>query len=457
MSHRVLVVDDEPEQGELLGDLLRRRGHQAEVVSSPTEALAVLAQHDIALVIADVHLGQGMTGLELCGKVRESWPDVPVIVVTGAGNLETAIGAIRAGAYDFVTKPLSADAIMVAVGRALDLRALRAEVGRLRREVDAQRPIHGILGESAALREVVELIRRVADSDATVLVTGESGTGKELVSRALHDLSPRRERPFVAINCAAVPANLLESELFGHVRGAFTDAKRDRVGLFEQAPGGTVFLDEIGEMPAEMQAKLLRVLQERRVRPIGGEEEREFDARVVCATNRDLESEVEAGRFREDLFYRVNVVNIHVPPLRDRGADVLALAQHFLGKIATRGGRSVPGLSPPAARLLLAYDWPGNVRELENCVERALALARGDEVVVDDLPEKIRGYQPTRLVVGGDDVSELITLEEMERRYVRKVLATVGGNKSQAARVLGIDRRSLYRRLETSTTDGGAD
>jgi len=281
-----------------------------------------------------------------------------------------------------------------------------------------------------------------------VLITGESGTGKELVARAIHDLGPRQAEPFVAVNCGAVPANLLESELFGHVKGAFTDARRDRPGLFVQAGAGTIFLDELGEMPPEMQVKLLRVLQERTVRPVGGDDEVPFVARVVCATNRDLETEVEEGRFRQDLYYRVNVVTLEVPPLRARGSDVLLLAHHFLRRIGERTGKAVTSISPEAARKLLDYDWPGNVRELENGIERAVALAQVSEIGVDDLPTKIRDHHSARLVITGDDPAELVTMAEMERRYVRRVLDACGGNKTQAAKVLGMDRRSLYRRLE---------
>jgi DNA-binding NtrC family response regulator len=451
VAHEIIVVDDDPEQGDLLGGLLRRRGLTPIVVESAARALAVLDERSPTAIIADVQLGRGMTGLELCAQVRERAPNLPVIVITGAGSLEVAVEAIRVGAYDFVTKPIAPDALMASIQRAVERRTLQDEVKRLRVENEASRPIHGILGDSPALREVVELIRRVADSDATVLVNGESGTGKELISRAVHDLGPRKANPFVAINCAAVPAGLLESELFGHVKGAFTDAKRGRLGLFAQATGGTVFLDEIGEMPLEMQAKLLRVLQERKVRPVGGEEEIAVDARVVCATNKDLEAEVEAGRFREDLFYRVNVVALRVPPLRERGSDILTLATHFAAKISERSGKQVKQISAEAGRRMLDYDWPGNVRELENCIERAVALCVGDEIRVADLPEKVQAHQPGRLILGGDDGSDLITLAEMEKRYVRRVLSAVGGNKSQAARVLGIDRRSLYRRLEAET------
>jgi two-component system response regulator HydG len=293
------------------------------------------------------------------------------------------------------------------------------------------------------------MIRRVADVDATVLITGESGTGKELVARALHDLSPtRRDAPFVAINCGAVPARLLESELFGHVRGAFTDAKTTRAGLFLQAKGGTILLDEIGEMPLEMQVKLLRVLQERTVRPVGGDEEVPFEARVITATNRDLETEVDEQRFREDLFYRINVVAISVPPVRSRGADIVLLSQHLVQKIAARSGKQAPSIGPEAARKLVSYDWPGNVRELENSIERAMAMCGSGQIEPSHLPAKVTNHQPARIELHTSQPAEMITLDEMERRYVRQVLASVNGNKTHAARVLGIDRRSLYRRLE---------
>jgi two-component system response regulator HydG len=295
---------------------------------------------------------------------------------------------------------------------------------------------------------VKELVARVAHTDVSVLVEGETGTGKELVARAIHAASPRASGPFVAINCAAVPANLLESELFGHARGAFTDAKVARDGLFVQASGGTLFLDEIGEMPLEMQAKLLRALQERTVRPIGSNDEVSFDARIVAATHRDLESECNAKRFREDLYYRINVVKIGMPPLRERGNDILLLATHFLKQMCERGKREDIHLSPAVATLLLNYDWPGNVRELENCIERAVALARFSELSVDDLPEKVRCYSPKRFVLSADTEEEILSLDELERRYILRALKILGGNRSRAATLLGLDRRTLYRRLE---------
>ena len=450
MNGSVLVVDDEVDTAQLLRDGLRRRGLSVNSVHSASACLERLATDVVDVVVTDIYMTD-MTGLELCAEIRQRYPDVLSIVITGQSTMENAIGAIRAGAYDFILKPIKLDTLAVAVGRALAHLLLLRELRHLRAVVEGA-PMDGIAGNSPAIRETIDMVRRVADSDATVLITGESGTGKELVARAVHRLSPRRAEPFVAVNCAAMPAPLLESELFGHVRGAFTDARTARSGLFIQAGTGTIFLDEIGEMPAEMQVKLLRVLQERSIRPVGGDEEQPFQARVLAATNRNLETEVEARRFREDLFYRINVVTLHVPPLRARSGDILLLAQHFLRRIAQRIGKPVKGFSGPAARMLLDYDWPGNVRELENCIERAVALCRLDEVTVDDLPNKVQAFHVTRIVIpagpaGSPDA--MITMEEMERRYVRQVLEAVHGNKTHAARILGIDRRSLYRRLET--------
>jgi DNA-binding NtrC family response regulator len=448
----ILIVDDDDDTAVLLRDSLRKRGYDVDAVNSAQQCLERLKTDPADVVVTDVQMS-GMSGIDLCVELRQRYPDLLPLVLTGQGGLDTAIAAIRAGAYDFITKPVKVDALAIAVQRAVEHLSLQREVMRLRRDAHKDLPIDGIAGSSPAIRETIEMIRRVADSDATVLVTGESGTGKELVARALHRLSPRANEPFVAVNCAAMPAPLLESELFGHVRGAFTDAKRSRAGLFVQAGAGTIFLDEIGEMPIEMQVKLLRVLQERRVRPVGGDEEVPFEARVVTATNRDLETEVEEKRFREDLFYRINVVAIPVPPLRARAGDILLLAQYFLKRIAARTNKPVQGISGPAARMLMDYDWPGNVRELENCMERAVALCRLDEITVDDLPAKVQEHQSSKIVITTESPGELITLDEMERRYVRQVLNAVGGNKTHAARILGIDRRSLYRRLEEPRHD----
>ncbi len=453
MTPTILLVDDDEDTRLLLRESLQRRGYTVEAVDSAAACIDRVRSAAIDIVVTDVQM-PGMSGINLCSELFERHPDVLSIVLTGVGDLDTAIGAIRAGAHDFLTKPVKVDVLEIALKRAAEHLAVKREVRRLRTESDHDSPIAGITGNSAALAETTQMVRRVAGSDATVLITGESGTGKELVARALHDLSPRRGQPFVAINCGAMPAPLLESELFGHLRGAFTDAKTSRPGLFIQAGGGTIFLDEVGEMPLEMQVKLLRVLQERTVRPVGGDEEIPFAARVVTATNRDLAAEVEEGRFREDLFYRINVVAIPVPPLRDRAGDVPLLAQHMLQRIARRTSKAVIELGPEAARKLVQYDWPGNVRELENSIERAVAICGGGPILPEHLPSRIQQYQPTRIEVDITDTPNLITLDEMERRYVRQVLDSVRGNKTHAARVLGIDRRSLYRRLETPNTPG---
>ncbi|HEU0034973.1 MAG TPA: sigma-54 dependent transcriptional regulator [Kofleriaceae bacterium] len=445
---RVLLVDDEEDTALLLRDILRKRGFEAEAVFSGAAALDSLRRDPVDVVITDVQMPQ-MTGIELCAQLYDRYPDIAPIVLTGFGRLDVAIAAMRAGAFDFINKPVKADALEFAVRRALEHFALQREVKRLTTERASTVPIDGLVGDSPVMRELAHVIRRVAPSDASVLITGESGTGKELVAKALHKLDPRRkEHPFVAINCGAMPASLLESELFGHLRGAFTDAKQSRDGLFVQAGRGTILLDEIGEMPLEMQAKLLRVLQQRTVRPVGGDEEVPFEARVIAATNRELETEVEERRFREDLFHRINVVAIAVPALRARTGDILTLANTFIQRAAARRCAFVQGISRKAAQLLVDYDWPGNVRELENCIERAVALARKDEIDVDDLPAKIVQHRSIRLELSTSSPAQMLTLDEVQYRYVRQVLAAVGGNKTQAAQILGIDRRSIYRRLE---------
>ena len=447
MDAHALVIDDEPEMCEMLAMALAEQGVQARTATSAQEALELLAREAFDLVLTDLNMPV-MDGLKLCVRVAEVQPSVPVVVVTGRSDLDTAIGAMRAGAYDFLVKPVDLDLLSLVAARAVQHSRLRAEVKRLRAVVDATTGPSDIIGSSAPMRRVQETIARVLDSDATVVICGETGTGKEMVARRIHATSRRSEGPFVSINCAAVPQSLLESELFGHVRGAFTDAKASRTGLFLEADRGTLFLDEIAEMPVEMQPKLLRALQERKVRPVGSNEEVSFDTRIVAATNRDLDEEVYEKRFREDLYYRINVVRIDVPPLRERAGDVLDLAQHFLAQHAARTGRAMLGVSVPAAEKLVAYRWPGNVRELQNCIERAVAFARFGEITVDDLPDKVREYKTERFAVEANDSTEIVTLDELERRYVERTLALVGGNKSRAAELLGIDRRTLYRRIE---------
>ncbi len=444
ISERVLCVDDDQDACELLAAAVRQLGYKAESTTSPAEALELVLSKDFHAVISDMAMAE-MDGLELCERILAKRPGLPVIVVTGQGSMESAIGAMRVGAYDFVTKPVDPKLLGLTVGRAVRTQQLQSEVARLREALADAPEGSPIIGQSSVMRRVSDLIHRVAKSDASVLISGETGTGKELVARALHDQSGRG--PFVAVNCAAMPPHLLESELFGHMRGAFTDAKSARRGLFMEATGGTLFLDEVGEMPLEMQAKLLRVLQERVVRPVGSDTEHPFDARIITATHRDLEDDVAKGRFRQDLFYRINVVSIHVPPLRERNNDVLELASHFLQKAADRTGQPPRRLSPSVAERVLVYDWPGNVRELENCIERAVALARFEELTLEDLPERIRTSRPDKFVMTADDAGQIISLDELERRYISRALRLLNGNKARTAQVLGIDRRTLYRHL----------
>ncbi|NVJ09037.1 sigma-54-dependent Fis family transcriptional regulator [Myxococcus sp. AM001] len=447
MPGRVLVVEDEREMRAMLEKGLTRRGFTPVALPSADEALVRLAAEDFDVVLTDLRM-PGMDGLALCERIALNRPDIPVVVVTAFGSLETAVAAIRAGAYDFVTKPIDVDALVLVLERAVQHRALREEVRRLRQELGRREDSGTVVGESPPMKQAYALIDRVADLDSTVLITGESGTGKEVAARAVHTRGRRKDGPFVAINCAAMPEALLESELFGHAKGAFTDAKAARTGLFVQANGGTLFLDEVGELPLTLQPKLLRALQERTVRPVGGDTEVPFDARIVAATNRDLELAVEEDRFREDLYYRLNVIGVELPPLRARGNDVLALSQRFIEQFASRTGKRVLGPSPAAAQRLLAYGWPGNVRELQNCLERAVALTSFEEITVDDLPERVRNYSQPRVVPETQDASELVTLEELERRYIHRVLEAVGGSRTLAARILGVDRKTLYRKLE---------
>jgi two-component system response regulator HydG len=447
MKGRILVVDDDRNMCELLESGLRRR--EFEVVSSVAadEAVSAMANQEFDVVVTDLNM-RGMNGVELCERISGNQPDVPVIVITAFGSLDTAVAAIRAGAYDFITKPFEVQSLSLTLERAVQHRRLRQEVTRLRRVVSDSQHLGEILGASPAMKHVYDLLDRVAETDASVLITGESGTGKELAARALHARSKRQQGPFVAINCSAMPESLLESELFGHAQGAFTGAKEAHDGLFVRAHRGSLFLDEIGEMSLGLQPKLLRALQERTIRPVGGDAEVEVDARIIAATNRDLESAVEDKRFREDLFYRINVIHIDLPPLRARGSDVLLLAQHFVARYAGQFDKQVVGLSAAAAEKLMAYAWPGNVRELQNAIERAVALTRFEQLVVEDLPEKIRDYRRSHVLVTSDDPSELVPLEEVERRYILRALEALGGNRTLTARTLGLDRKTLYRKLQ---------
>ena len=447
MKGKVLIVDDDQAICEMLDLDLRRRGFTTVWYTVAEKAFANLKEEDFDVLLADIKL-PGMSGIELCERVVANRADIPVIMMTAFGDLETAVAAIRAGAYDFITKPVELDILAVALNRACTYRALQEKVKTLSQAAEHTQRFDKLLGNSLSMQTLFAQIAQVADTEISVLILGESGTGKELVARALHKKSRRHTAPFIPINCSALPQALLESELFGHKQGAFTDAKSGRKGLFLEAEGGTLFLDEIGDIPMALQPKLLRVLEEHRLRPVGGNEEIPFDVRIIAATNRDLESAVEEGRFREDLFYRINVLQIEVPLLRARGTDVLLLARHFIENFAHHSGKQVVGLSDNAAQKLLSYSWPGNVRELRNAIERAVALTRFEKLTVEDLPKKIRAYQNQHILIGGQDPAELISMEEVERRYILHVMKTVGANRTLAARILRLDRKTLYRKLQ---------
>jgi two-component system response regulator HydG len=444
---KLLFIDDDVDVCEAVSATLGARGFDVVTVTTGAEALTALEQGEFDAVVSDLNM-PGMTGLELCRRCHVRWPNLPVVLVTAFGSMETAVGAIRAGAYDFIAKPIQVQELLLTLERALEHKQLKEENKQLRETVARQRPPADMIGESPAMKAVYAVLDRVAASDATVLITGESGTGKELVAQALHKRSQRSAGPLVAFNCAAFPESMIESELFGHARGAFTDAKTTRPGLFLQANGGTLFLDEIGEMPQSAQVKLLRALQERTLRAVGADREVPFDARVMSATSRDLETDVAEQRFREDLYYRINVIRIHMPPLRARGTDILLIAEHFIRQFAARSSRPVAGIAGPAADRLLAYTWPGNVRELQNCIERAVALTESDCITVQDLPVHIRDFKDKTFVLPLENPTQLLPMEEVEKRYVLQVLHALHGSKSQTAAALGFDRRTLYRKLK---------
>jgi DNA-binding NtrC family response regulator len=440
----LLVVEDDGPLSELFVGIAEGRGLRAEVASTVAEGRARIEAGDVDLLLTDVRLPDG-SGIDLIEWTRKADPRIVILAVTAFGSIEIAVRAVKQGAYDFMTKPVEPAVLGVALGRAVEARRLRGEVEALRGALATESALSGIVGKSRALADITSLVRRVCDSPATVLVTGPSGSGKELVARALHEASRRKDGPFVAVNAAAIPETLLESELFGYKKGAFTDARADKKGLFAEAHGGTLFLDEIGDLPLVLQAKILRVLEEREVRPLGATRGVPMDVRVVAATHHDLRKAVKEGRFREDLYYRLAVIEVAIPPLRDRPEDIMPLAEHFLRRAASRAHATIQSFSGAAARLLVAYDWPGNVRELENAVERAVALAQDEWISPDDLPPTVK--TPSSPDLFASAAERMMTLEEVERAYVKHVLERFGGNKVRAAAALGINRRTIQRWL----------
>ena len=451
----MLVVEDDAAMLELLREALDEDGYDVQVASGGRAGVERVKAGGIDLVVSDVKMPD-LDGLDMLREIKAVEPSPYVITITAFGSIDTAIRAVKLGAFDYITKPFEIEQLLRAVEKALGERALRSEVARLRDEVERSYRFENIVGRSSVMQEIFGMVRRLAGSSASVLITGDSGTGKELIARSLHFTSPRKNRPFVPLNCAAIPDALLESELFGHKRGAFTDARTDRAGIFLEADGGTIFLDEIAELSPALQAKLLRVLQDREIRPLGASGSEKVDVRVIAATNRDLERRLKEGSFREDLYYRLNVIHIHLPPLRERSEDILPLVEHFLAGFVARSGKAITGFEEPAKKALLSYGWPGNVRELENVIERAIALAEGNVIRLEDLPITVRERKMSEADSLAGALSRGMTLDELEREYILRVVRAEGGNKTRAAQRLGLDRKTLYRKLEEYATPAEA-
>ena len=442
-SHeRILVVDDEEQMRDLLAKVLERKGYQVSVCGDGAEALALLEREPADLVVTDVRM-PGLNGMEALRAIKELNPDIVVLIMTAFGSIDQAVQAVKEGAYDYINKPFKIDEILLTIDKALEERNLRHEVSTLRQELRTRYHFENLIGKSRAMQDVFGLIEQVAGSRSTVMVYGKSGTGKELVAKAVHYNSPRSAKAFVAVNCAAIPAELLESELFGHEKGAFTGAIATKVGKFELATGGTLFLDEIGHMRLDLQAKILRALQEREIERVGGTRVIKIDVRVLAATNRDLKKAIEEGTFREDLYYRLNVVPITLPDLKDRQEDIPLLANHFVQKFAPESNPAIREISKEAMAILMSHTWPGNVRELENVIERAVTLGHGPAIELKDLPPHLAGgTNPLERALAKE-----ATLEDLEKDYIAMILRRTKGHQIRAASILGIDRRTLYRKI----------
>jgi DNA-binding NtrC family response regulator len=443
----ILVVDDDAAMTSAVCEVLRQSGYLALSAQSGSEALEIVKRERPDLLISDLRMTE-MSGHQLQQELQTLAPDLPVVIITAFGTIESAVESMKLGARDFITKPFSNKELLLVVSRALENRRLRQEVKQLRVELARSYGLPNIIGVDAKMAAVLEIVERVADTPATILIMGESGTGKDLLARALHFSSQRREGPFIPINCVAIPENLIESELFGYAKGAFTDARQAKTGLFIAARGGTLFLDEIGEMPLPLQSKMLRAIEDKKIRPLGATEEIPVDVRIVAATNANLEKALDEGRFRSDLYYRLSTVTLMVPPLRDRPADIPLLIRHFLLRASAEAGRPVPEIEAQAMERLLRYRWPGNARELQNAIQRGVILARDNILTVRELPPKVAGLDlsPARML--GEAVDKRISLDQLERDYIRAVVDAVEGNKTEAANILQIDRKTLYRKLE---------
>lgn len=450
MNFTILIIDDEKNIREGLGTALELEGYDVKLAENGEVGLKLIEKGDIDLVITDLRM-PGISGEEVIAKVAGESPGIPVIVLTGHGSIDSAVTAMRNGAYDFLTKPLNLDRLILIVKRALAGRELEIRHSTLKEELDAKTSFESIIGKSAEMLRIFEVVRKVANSKASVLITGESGTGKELIANALHNLSNRRDKPFVKVHCAALSESLLESELFGHEKGAFTGAVARKRGRFELANTGSIFLDEIGEIDQNVQIKILRVLQDRRFERVGGEETLEVDVRIIAATNRELLQEIAEHRFREDLFYRLNVVHIQVPPLRERKDDIPLLVASFLEEFAKENNKKITGIDARARSALYKYNWPGNIRQLRNCIESAVVMCSGSEITLEDLPPSVSGASDTDMI----SIPVGITLAEAEKILIQQNLAVNKGNKSKTADILGIGRKTLHRKIDEYNLEVG--
>ncbi len=448
MDKRIAIIEDDSELSQMLQNHLSRNGFSIAACHYGREALASVSSENVDVILTALSLPD-MNGIELCREISTKWPEIPVVIMTAYGSMEAAIAAIRAGAYDFIPKPFEFSILELVLSRAINHRHLQKTVKQLNKALEQTRSFDELIGESQVMQAMFSKLMRIADSEASVLLTGESGSGKELAARAIHKYSRRNNQPLIAINCSAMPEALLESELFGHAKGAFTNAHSEHKGLFLAADGGTIVLDEIGELPLSLQPKLLRVLEEHTVRAVGSNTEKPFNVRIIAITNRDLEIAATEGAFREDLLYRLNVITVKVPPLRTRGTDILLLAEKYIELYTSRQGKSITGMTNATAQKLLAYQWPGNVRELRNAMEHAVTLTNHRKIIPDDLPEKILTFRSDQAIKisGMPGPGELVPMADMMHRYMHHVLNMVGGNRTLAAQILQVDRKTLYRKL----------
>jgi DNA-binding NtrC family response regulator len=445
--HKILVVDDDLKMCELLSEVLQDEGFSVTTSGDSLKVSGILKKEEFDVILTDLRM-RGMDGIDLLEEAKKVSPLTPVVLLTAYGTIESAIKAIKMGAYDYVLKSDKMDGVVLAVKRALEHRLLKKEIVRLRRRVESDHQFHDLVGKSPSMKKVYETIEMVGDASCNILITGESGTGKELVAKAIHYYSERKEGPLVAVNCAAIPDTLIESELFGYKRGAFTDAKSDKRGLIFEADEGTLFLDEITEMPLTLQAKLLRVIEEKEVRPLGDTVSHPVDVRIISTSNRDIKSSIEEGKFRDDLYYRLKVVAIELPPLRERREDIALLIQHFIDKFRKEMKKKISGISGEALKTLLDYSWPGNVRELENVIQRAMIFTQAETLLPDDFPDF--GIQRKGDGLLEKAAQERYSFEQLLKEYIKKMMIETGGNKTKVSEILGIDRKTLYRKLKES-------